>query len=64
MVLDGSVVMNIYTRWIAELLKIDLQSALAIQDQMQIDFSECTRQQFNKEARLTYSIMQELAHQP
>jgi hypothetical protein len=56
--------MNIYTRWIAELLKLDLESALAIQDQMQIDFSECTRQQFNKEARLTHSIMQELAHQP
>ena len=54
--------MNIYTRWIAELLNIDLNSALNIQNQMQIDFSECTKQQFNYEARLTQSIMAELAN--
>jgi hypothetical protein len=46
--------MNIYTKWIMELLGIDAETAIKVQDQMIIDFSECTKRQFNKEARAIY----------
>lgn len=49
--------MNIYTRWISSLLKITLERALEVQDRMEIDFSECTKAEFNKEAKLTYAVM-------
>jgi hypothetical protein len=52
--------MNIYTRWISSLLNIPLERALEVQDQMQIDFSECTKAEFNEEARVTYDVMIEL----
>lgn len=55
--------MNIYTRWIATLLKISLERALEVQDEMQIDFSECTKAEFNKEARITYAVMLELENE-
>ena len=47
--------MNIYTKNIASLLKIEIQDALKVQDQMErngIDYSECSTRTFNKEARL------------
>lgn len=46
--------MNIYTKWIMKLLGIDAETAIKVQDCMEIDFSECTKRQFNKEARAIY----------
>lgn len=46
--------MNIYTRQIAELLKISLEDARRVQDQMEcngLDFSECTKAEFKAEAK-------------
>lgn len=53
--------MNMYTRQIAELLKIDLATALKVQDEMGIsgfDFSESSTRKFNAEVRATYKAMQ------
>lgn len=53
--------MNIYTREIAALLKIDLETALRVQNEMiasYFDFSEASTRQFNAEARLTYKTLQ------
>lgn len=47
--------MNIYTKNIAALLKITIENALKVQDQMErngVDFSECSTRTFNKEAKL------------
>ena len=47
--------MNIYTKEIAALLKISLEEALKVQDQMAcngVDFSECSTRTFNKEAKI------------
>ena len=47
--------MNIFTKKIAALLKIEIEEALKVQDQMErngVDFSECSTRTFNKEARL------------
>ena len=47
--------MNIYTKNIAALLKITIEEASKVQDQMErngVDFSECSTRAFNKEARL------------
>lgn len=52
--------MNIYTKQIAKLLGITLELAIKVQDRMIIDFSECTKEEFNREARLVYSIMEEV----
>ena len=52
--------MNIYTRQIAALFGIPMTLALHIQDLMQIDFSECTPQEFIREARLVYSLIDEV----
>ena len=52
--------MNIYTKQIAKLLGIPLELAMQVQDRMQIDFSECSEKEFNREARLVYSIMEEV----
>jgi hypothetical protein len=46
--------MNLYTKWIMELLGIDAETAIKVQDLMEIDFSECTKRQFNREARAIY----------
>lgn len=46
--------MNIYTKQIAELLKISLDEALKVQDQMMcndVDFSECSNAKFKREAK-------------
>jgi hypothetical protein len=53
--LIGRYKMNIYTKNIAALLKITIEEALKVQDQMErngIDYSECTTRTFNKEARI------------
>ncbi len=52
--------MNIYTKQIAALFGIPMTLALHIQDLMQIDFSECTTQEFIREARLVYSLIDEV----
>jgi hypothetical protein len=47
--------MNIYTKNIAALLKITIEEASKVQDQMErngVDFSEVSTRTFNKEARL------------
>ena len=49
--------MNEDTHRIAKLLKIDLETAVKVQNQMAqngVDFSECTKKAFNQEARLAY----------
>ena len=53
--------MNIYTQEIAALLKIDLETALRVQDEMYasgFDFSESSTRKFNAEVRATYKAMQ------
>jgi DNA-directed RNA polymerase specialized sigma subunit len=53
--LIGRYKMNIYTKNIAAFLKITIEEALKVQDQMErngIDYSECTTRTFNKEARI------------
>lgn len=53
--------MNIYTKNIAALLKITIEEALKVQDQMErngVDFSECSTRTFNKEARLAAKEIQ------
>ena len=49
--------MNAVTREIAALLGITLEYARKVQDAMEIDFSECTRREFNTTARRTYTDM-------
>ena len=56
--------MNIYTKNIAALLKITIEEASKVQDQMErngVDFSECSTRTFNKEAKLA---AQEIASSP
>jgi hypothetical protein len=52
--------MNMYTRWIMELLGVSAEVAIKVQDQMVIDFSECTKRQFNQEARFIYASLNRL----
>lgn len=49
--------MNMYTKMIMDLLGLEAKTALQVQDAMQIDFSECTRREFNREARLAYAAL-------
>ena len=49
--------MNMYTRWIMELLGVSAEVAMEVQDRMVIDFSECTKRQFNQEARFVYASL-------
>lgn len=54
------IVMNIYTRQIAALLNIDLETARRVQDEMEcndFDFSEATDRQFKREAKLCYETI-------
>ena len=54
--------MNFYTTAIAKLLKIDLETALRVQDEMSasgFDFSEATTRQFNAEARAAFATMEQ-----
>ena len=51
------VAMNMYTKMIMDLLGLEAKTALQVQDAMQIDFSECTRREFNREARLAYAAL-------
>ena len=52
--------MNLYTKMIMDLLGLDSQTAIRVQDTMQIDFSECTKRQFYREARLAYEVLKEV----
>lgn len=52
--------MNIYTRQIAALLNIDLETALRVQEEMEcndFDFSEATDRQFKREAMFCYETI-------
>ena len=56
--------MNQYTRNIMALLKIDVITALQVQDEMcasGFDFSEATQQAFNREAKICFAVIKELA---
>ena len=54
--------MNGYTKEIAKLLDVPMVLALCIQNRMDIDFSECTQEEFNNEAKLIYSILVGVKH--
>jgi hypothetical protein len=52
--------MNIYTRMIMELLKVDAETAIKVQyfmECMNIDFSESSTRAFNKAAREAYASL-------
>lgn len=52
--------MNMYTRKIAELLKIDLETAKKVQYEMEcwgLDFSECSKREFNQVARECFELV-------
>jgi|GEM_PF-1863035 hypothetical protein len=52
--------MNMYTRQIAELLKIDLETAAKVQYEMEcwgLDFSECSKREFNMVARECFELV-------
>lgn len=49
--------MNRVTRDIMKLLGVSAERAIEIQEQMQIDFSQCTQREFNKCARDTLRDM-------
>jgi hypothetical protein len=52
--------MNIYTRQIMALLKIDSWTAIKVQDAMQLDFSEASTRAFNKAAKEAYARISRL----
>lgn len=52
--------MNIYTRQIAALLNIDVETAVKVQYEMEcngFDFSEATDRQFKREAKFCYEMI-------
>ena len=49
--------MNYVTRAIMALLKIDADTAIQVQSHMDIDFSECTKAQMNREIRAAYAYI-------
>lgn len=52
--------MNYWTREIAKILNISLETALRVQDEMEcsgFDFSEATDGQFKREAKFAYSVI-------
>jgi hypothetical protein len=56
--------MNHYTRDIMALLKINADTAQQVQDEMcasGFDFSEATQQSFNREAKICFAVIKELA---
>jgi hypothetical protein len=56
--------MNQYTRNIMALLKVDATTAIQVQDEMcasGFDFSEATQQAFNREAKICFAVIKELA---
>ncbi len=52
--------MNYVTRAIMALLKIDVETAILVQFYMDIDFSECTKAQMNREIRAAYARINRL----
>ena len=52
--------MNLYTRMIMELLKLDAETAIKVQDEMELDFSEASIRAFNKEAKAAYARISRL----
>ena len=44
---------------IAALLQVTMDVAVLVQNRMEIDFSECTRKEFNAEARAAYTLLLE-----
>ena len=56
----GNETMNYVTRAIMALLKIDADIAIRVQSHMDIDFSECTKAQMNREIRAAYAYINSL----
>lgn len=56
----GDETMNYVTRAIMALLKIDADTAMLVQSHMDIDFSECTKAQMNREIRAAYAYISSL----
>ncbi len=52
--------MNYVTRAIMALLKVDADTAIQVQSHMDIDFSECTKAQMNREIRAAYAHINRL----
>ena len=48
--------MNIYTKDIMQALNIDAETAMRVQDEMCIDFSECSDKAFIKEAKICFEL--------
>jgi transposase len=54
------IVMNYWTREIAKILNIGLETALLVQAEMEcsgFDFSEATDRQFKREAKLCFAVI-------
>lgn len=43
-----------YIKQIMKLLKCDTDTAFDVYNEMQVDFSECSKKEFEKEARFVY----------
>lgn len=56
----GNETMNYVTRAIMALLKIDADIAIRVQSHMDIDFSECTKAQMNREIKAAYAYISSL----
>jgi hypothetical protein len=55
----GDSKMNYVTRAIMALLKIDADTAILVQSHMDIDFSECTTAEMNREIRFAYAMVKQ-----
>jgi hypothetical protein len=53
---NGETKMNIYTKDIMQALNIDAETAMRVQDEMCIDFSECSDKAFIKEAKMCFEL--------
>ena len=49
--------MNYVTRHIMSLLKVDAETAIQVQSRMDIDFSECSKAQLNREIKFTFAML-------
>ena len=49
--------MNIYTENVMKLLNVDEIVAKEVTENMQISFSNCSKRQFDEEAKITYQVL-------
>ena len=50
-------IMNYVTRHIMSLLKVDAETAIQVQLKMDIDFSECSKAQLNREIKMAFAML-------